>query len=613
MAETRIVINAVDNASGVLKSLGGTATGIFQGIGQAAFNAFGNVVSGAFDSVKKSMIDGNAEFERYQTQFGVLLGDAGLAKERLADLAEFGAKTPFELPEVVRADKILQAFGLHSEDVADRFGMSGEQIRTIAGDTAAGTGASFEEIAGYLGKFSSGATGEAIARMQELGITTRAELKEMGLEFSKSGELLTPIDEAMDVLLVAMQDKFGGMMDAQSSTFEGMMSNFQDWLGAAGRTIGEPFFALAKQGLGRTLEMLNAFMPTLQSWAGLLGDAFEMFLSGNMAGGVENLFGILESFFTLIGVSGPQQAEIFRALWAAFDAITSIDFSPLISAFMTLLDVMGVQFPTTQDSITAVAGALAAFATGTAEFLNNVAIPALTAVVSWISANWPTIVTTVQTVMTQVQTVIQTVLAAVQEFWAQWGDEIIGIINFFTSQYSTIFQAFSQAFSGDWRGFGETLRNAWDRAWAAIREIAQNAISWFLTQDWGAIGQSIVAGIGAGIQAAAAGLAAAAVAAAQAAVDAVKGFLGVHSPSRVFADIGHNMMAGMAQGITATAAMPAYAAAGAGAMAAQSVYMGGVNISVSGAGDPSAVAYAVRAELDRMGRAADSRIRTGTR
>ena len=71
-----------------------------QGIG-AVTGAVGGLVSG--------MVSGNAEFERYQTQFGVLLKSSEAAKDRLAELADFGAKTPFELPEVVRADKILQA------------------------------------------------------------------------------------------------------------------------------------------------------------------------------------------------------------------------------------------------------------------------------------------------------------------------------------------------------------------------------------------------------------------------------------------------------------------------------------------------------------------------
>jgi phage-related protein len=231
--------------------------------GDLAMKAFSAVASTVGD-VAKAMIDGNAEFERYETQFGVLLGSSDAAKKRLQELAEFGAKTPFELPEVVRADKVLQGFGLHSEEAAKKFGLSGEQIRTLAGDLAAGTGTSFEDMAGYLGRFASGSTGEVISRFQELGITTRDELAKLGLQFSKSGELTTPTAEAFTVLAKVAQDKFGGMMDAQSKTFEGMMSNLEDWKGNTLRTIGEPIFEVLRDKLGVLLQYLSS--PEVQAF-----------------------------------------------------------------------------------------------------------------------------------------------------------------------------------------------------------------------------------------------------------------------------------------------------------------------------------------------------------
>jgi phage-related protein len=218
-----------------------------------------SAVGAAVGDVVGEMINGNAEMQRYETQFGVLLGSTDKAKDRLKELAEFGAKTPFELPEVVRADKILQGFGLHSEESAKKFGLSGTQIRTLAGDMAAGTGQSFEDMAGYLGKFASGSTGEAISRFQELGITTREELAKMGLEFSKSGELTTPTAEAFTVLAKVAQDKFGGMMNAQSATFEGMMSNLEDWKSQTIRTIGEPIFEIVSEKLGVLLAYLGSY------------------------------------------------------------------------------------------------------------------------------------------------------------------------------------------------------------------------------------------------------------------------------------------------------------------------------------------------------------------
>lgn len=272
-AEMKIIISAQDQASGVLGGihrllggLGSAATSPIRAIGGLT-NALGSIglaamgikaVTGAVVGLATGMVSGNAEFERYEVQFGVLLKSTTMAKDRLAELTTFAAKTPFELPEVVRADKVLTAFGLDSETTAKKFGVSGAQIRTTIGDIASGTGANFEELSVTFGKFASGATGEAIARFQELGITTREEMTSWGLQFSKSGELLTPATEAFTVLEANVRKKFGGMMDAQSSTFEGMVSNLQDWLGQTKRALMAPVFDVLKDNLKGLLDFLGS-------------------------------------------------------------------------------------------------------------------------------------------------------------------------------------------------------------------------------------------------------------------------------------------------------------------------------------------------------------------
>lgn len=259
MRESAHQVQGYGDAADKANSKGsGFFSGVLGGAAKLGLAVTGvGALTGAVTGLASGMVSGNAEFERYETQFGVLLGSAEAAKARLGELAEFGAKTPFELPQVVRADKILQGFGLHSEQAAKKFGFSGEEIRTIAGDLAAGTGADFEMMSTLIGKFASGATGEAISRFQELGITTREELAGLGLEFSKSGQLMSPLPEALNTVLKVAQDKFGGMMDAQSSTFEGMVSNLQDWMGATKRTIMQPIFEVLREKLGDLLGFLN--------------------------------------------------------------------------------------------------------------------------------------------------------------------------------------------------------------------------------------------------------------------------------------------------------------------------------------------------------------------
>ena len=94
---------------------------------------------------------------------------------------------------------------------AKRSGMSGERKSAPSRGYRGGTGRSSGGASSHLGSSVQGA-GEAIVCMQELGITTRAELTKMGLEFSKSGELTSPFDKSMAILFQASEGEIRRMM-----------------------------------------------------------------------------------------------------------------------------------------------------------------------------------------------------------------------------------------------------------------------------------------------------------------------------------------------------------------------------------------------------------------
>lgn len=256
-------------------------------------------VTTALANMARSGVEGNKLFEQYGVQFTVLLGSESLALERLKELDEFGRKTPFELPGVVEADRIMQGFGLHAADAMEKFGFSGDEIRRIAGDVAAGTGVAFTDMANNLGKFSAGATGIAIQRFQELGVVTRDQLSAMGVEFSKSGELLSPMPIAMEALLTIMDEKYGGMMDAQSATLAGMLSNIQDWVDSTLRAVSKPIFDVFKQQVANLLTFLES--PQAQG-------AIQ-----NITNLLSNLFGLLTDFTNSFNI-GPFIARLTGGL-----------------------------------------------------------------------------------------------------------------------------------------------------------------------------------------------------------------------------------------------------------------------------------------------------------
>jgi colicin import membrane protein len=269
-------------------------------VAQGAMQLFTEVVQGvgqAVESLGEGLIGGNKEFEQYEVGFKVLLGNAELAQQRMQDLADFNQKTPFELPGVVESDRILQGFGLHAAAVTEHFRKMDIDVRAVTADVAAGAKTDMQRIATDIGRFSAGATGEAIEDFQRMGVLTREELKGMGVEFNKSGQLVSPLPEAMDVVLTILKEKYGGMADEQSKTLGGMESNLADWKDNTLRMLGEPIFDKVKDGVQLLLDVLNSeeaksatteFAESINLVIQVLGDFLGLPSRGDLQGFVKS-------------------------------------------------------------------------------------------------------------------------------------------------------------------------------------------------------------------------------------------------------------------------------------------------------------------------------------
>lgn len=517
-------------------------------VGAAAVNFLGQAAGVALDFAKDSFK-------------GAIEAQAGMDKLS-ASITRMGDAAPVSMAGALGlADQFKNLVG-GSDDVVLAMTDIGLKFDTIGKDTfprfiessadlAARLGIDAPRAAEILGKtlqdFSTDGAG-ALGRLKAAGVTLTDQQEEQIKKMIEAGDAAG----AQKLLLDALAETTGGAAAAAAGTFAGQMAIFQETVADAGEGVA------------------LALLPALTA---LAADVL------------------------------PQLTPIITEVAAA---ATTFITGQLIPAFLQAVEWIKANWPAIQATIAEVWAAAQPILQAAGDFITGTLIPMFQQMVDWVITNWPTIQATIAQVMTEIQTVITTITATVQAIWSEWGDEIVAVIDFFVSQYNIIFSAFKAAFEGDWRKFGEILRTAWDDAWKNIQAIAQAAMDWFTTQDWGAIGSDIVQGIADGITAGAQWIADAAAAAARAAVDAAKGFLGIHSPSRVFAGIGGNMMAGMAQGIDSAAYMPSQAAVS----AAGAVVMNVGGISINGAGNPSATAAAVRTELDRMGRRTDTRLRT---
>lgn len=205
------------------------------------------------DTLQKFGVATNVLFENFEVQFATLLGSAEEARDRIEEYAAFGATTPFNLPEIVKAGKLLQTFG--GEVLA-----TGDNL-TMVGDMASSAGAGFSEIAMWVGRaytaMQSGRPfGEAAARLQELGLLSgenRKALEDLQKAGASSSEQFEKFQEIMG--------QFTGMMDAQSRTLGGMRSNLEDYEEQIALVGGQPIFDEEKRALSEYLAFLERGSP----------------------------------------------------------------------------------------------------------------------------------------------------------------------------------------------------------------------------------------------------------------------------------------------------------------------------------------------------------------
>jgi hypothetical protein len=240
--------------AGLLSSLAGSGSGAGQAlgmlgtIGKLAFSSiagpvgiaamaikttFNGAVSTATDLLKGFAVAGGmataagygfwkalqpaGQMEQFQMSLEVLLKSADKAKKRLSELTKFSVSTPFELPQIIEATNLMQAFGIYSK-----------RNLNAAGDAAAAFGKDIREVVTSMNYLAAGRGGEAFESLARLGVT-REKLKGYGIKFNpKTAELVSGTKEAFDAVIRYFETNFAGMMAKQSKTLFGRASNLSE-------------------------------------------------------------------------------------------------------------------------------------------------------------------------------------------------------------------------------------------------------------------------------------------------------------------------------------------------------------------------------------------------
>lgn len=225
-------------------------------------------LAGGFALLGKQAISTSAQFEGYLTSMETIEGSAEKAKQSMDWIKQFAKETPYELDGVTEAFIKLKSYGI--DPVANN------TLRTL-GDMASAMNKPLDQA---VEAFADASTFE-FERLKEFGIKAKQEGDNVTFAWTENNKEMskTVKKTATDVrkfLLDVAGKRFGGAMEKQSKTFNGMMSNLSDSWADFQRKIGEKgFFEVVKNQLSGWLDQINRLDKEgkLDKWAQGISDA----------------------------------------------------------------------------------------------------------------------------------------------------------------------------------------------------------------------------------------------------------------------------------------------------------------------------------------------------
>lgn len=180
------------------------------------------------------------EFQQLEVAFNTMLGSKEQADTLMSQLVRTAAITPFDLQGVANGAKQLLAYGTAADDV------NGTLVRL--GDIAAGLSIPLNDLVWLYGTTMTQGRlfTQDLRQFQGRGIPLADELaKQFGVTKDKVGELVTAGKVGFPEVQKAIESmtnegsKFGGLMEDQSKTITGQISNIEDAIATMFNQIGK--------------------------------------------------------------------------------------------------------------------------------------------------------------------------------------------------------------------------------------------------------------------------------------------------------------------------------------------------------------------------------------
>ena len=228
--------NSGENIDGVINRIKTAAAGML-----TAFSA---------QQFASKVMNVRGQFQQLEVAFETMLGNADDAKRLMDQLVKTAAKTPFDLQGIAQGAKQLLAYGIQADDV--------NETLVHLGDIAAGLSMPLNDLVYLYGTtmVQGRMFTQDLRQFQGRGIPMAEELaKQLGVTKEKVGELVTAgkigADAVKQAIISMTTDggKFAGLMEKQSHTITGQISDIEDAIDNMFNAIGQKSEGVINTGL----------------------------------------------------------------------------------------------------------------------------------------------------------------------------------------------------------------------------------------------------------------------------------------------------------------------------------------------------------------------------
>jgi tape measure domain-containing protein len=221
---------------------------------------FGAVAAG-IGLVGSAALIASGKMEQWRISFTTMLGSAEQADVLLNKIKDFASKTPFELPQVVEGSKRLLAYGISARSIIPTM--------EALGNIAAGVGTEkLPQLITAFGQVSAKGKlmGQELLQFTEAGVNLGGELqKAFGVTRSELEKMISTgkvgfrdVENALTGLGTG-SGKFAGLMESQSKSFFGIISNIKDNVFQVSEAFGNMLLPTAKK-LANTIKDFSDYI-----------------------------------------------------------------------------------------------------------------------------------------------------------------------------------------------------------------------------------------------------------------------------------------------------------------------------------------------------------------